>query len=44
MEKLKAFFEYFFGKGDDVEFVAFGLAHFLPIMITAAIIIMNAIT
>ena len=32
------FFEYFFGKGDSVEFTNFSLAHFLPIILAAAII------
>lgn len=32
------FFNYFFGKGDDVEFSNFTLAHFLPIIFAAAVI------
>ncbi len=32
------FFNYFFGKGDDVEFSNFTLAHFLPIAFAAAVI------
>lgn len=35
---MKAFFAYFFGQGSEVEFVNFSLAHFLPILITAALI------
>lgn len=29
---MKEFFQYFFGKGDEVEFVNFTMAHFLPIL------------
>lgn len=35
---MKQFLRYFFGKGDEVEFVAFSLAHILPILLTAALI------
>ncbi len=35
---MKDFFIYFFGKGDSVEFVNFSVAHFLPIIIAAALI------
>ena len=35
---MKPFLRYFFGKGDEVEFVAFSLAHILPILLTAALI------
>ncbi len=35
---MREFFHYFFGKGDEVEFVNFSLAHFLPIVIVALII------
>ena len=38
METIKNFFEYFFGQGAEVEFTNFGLAHFLPILLTATII------
>lgn len=36
---MKAFFSYFFGKGDKVEFNNFSLAHFLPILIGIALIL-----
>ena len=32
------FMRYFFGKGEEVEFSNFTLAHFLPILLTAALI------
>ena len=32
------FFNYFFGKSENVEFTNFTLAHFLPILIVAALI------
>lgn len=35
---MKEFFHYFFGKGDEVEFRNFTLAHFMPILLAAAII------
>jgi hypothetical integral membrane protein (TIGR02206 family) len=35
---MKDFFIYFFGKGEEIEFRNFTLAHFLPILITAAVI------
>ena len=35
---MKEFIEYFFGKGDEVEFSNFTLAHFLPILVTVALI------
>ena len=35
---MKDFLRYFFGKGDEVEFVNFSLAHFLPILVVAAVI------
>ena len=38
MDSIKKFFEYFFGAGTEVEFTNFGLAHFLPILLTAGII------
>lgn len=38
MESVKNFFAYFFGQGTEVEFTNFGLAHFLPILLTAALI------
>ena len=37
---MKAFFEYFFGKGDEVEFRNFTLAHFLPILLMIAVIVL----
>ena len=35
---MAGFFQYFFGKGETVEFTNFTLAHFLPIIIAAGII------
>ena len=35
---MKAFFQYFFGKGEEVEFVNFTLAHLLPVLTAAALI------
>ena len=35
---MKEFFQYFFGKGNEVEFQNFTLAHFLPILLAAAVI------
>ena len=35
---MKEFFNYFFGKGTEVEFTNFSLAHFLPILLAAAVI------
>ncbi len=35
---MLAFFRYFFGKGESVEFVNFTLAHFLPVLVAAGII------
>ncbi len=40
MEKTKAFFEYFFGKGDQVEFSDFGLTHALPILLMVGVILL----
>ena len=37
---MKEFFEYFFGKGDTVEFENFTLAHFLPILLMIAVIVL----
>ncbi len=37
---MKEFFEYFFGKGEEVEFRNFTLAHFLPILLMIAIIVL----
>ena len=37
---MKEFFEYFFGQGDEVEFRNFTLAHFLPIALMIAIIVL----
>lgn len=38
MERAKQFFDYFFGKGDTVEFKNFTFAHFAPIVILFIII------
>lgn len=35
---MKEFFHYFFGKGTEVEFTNFSLAHFLPMILAAALI------
>ena len=35
---MKDFFDYFFGKGEEVEFENFTLAHILPILVAAAVI------
>ncbi len=35
---MKEFFHYFFGKGDEIEFSNFSLAHFLPIVLMIGII------
>ena len=35
---MKEFFIYFFGKGENVEFVNFSLAHILPILVAVAVI------
>ena len=37
---MLAFLKYFLGKGETVEFTNFSLAHFLPILITAAVILL----
>ena len=37
---MKEFLAYFFGKGDEVEFRNFTLAHFLPILIMIAVIVL----
>lgn len=37
---MKDFFAYFFGKGEEVEFVNFSLAHFLPILVAVAVILL----
>ena len=37
---MKDFFQYFFGKGDTVEFENFTLAHFLPILLAAGLIVL----
>ena len=39
-EEMKEFFAYFFGKGDEVEFRNFTLAHFLPILLMIAVIVL----
>lgn len=35
---MKEFLHYFFGKGETIEFTNFSLAHFLPIILVAALI------
>ncbi len=35
---MKAFFQYFFGQGEQVEFTNFSLAHFLPILVLIGVI------
>ena len=35
---MKAFLRYFFGQGKQIEFTNFSLAHFLPILVAAAVI------
>ena len=40
LKALKEFFNYFFGKGDEVEFVTFGFWHFLPIVLMVGIILL----
>lgn len=35
---MKAFLHYFFGKGENIEFTNFSLAHFLPILVVAVLI------
>lgn len=37
---MKEFFKYFFGKGDEVEFTDFSLAHFLPILLMILCIVL----
>ncbi len=37
---MKDFFNYFFGKGDEVEFTNFTLAHFLPIILMIGVILL----
>lgn len=44
MEKIKAFFEYFFGKGDTVEFTDGTLAHIAPIALMIFVIFLIGIT
>lgn len=40
MEQIKAFFSYFFGKGDVIEFHYFSLAHILPIVLMISVIVL----
>ena len=35
---MKEFFHYFFGKGEEIEFRNFSLAHVLPILLTIAVV------
>ena len=37
---MREFFHYFFGKGEEVEFREFSLAHFLPILLMVAVILL----
>ena len=37
---MKAFFHYFFGQGSEAEFYNFTLAHFLPILVAAGLILL----
>ncbi len=37
---MKDFFIYFFGKGEEVEFVNFSLAHFLPILLLVGLVLL----
>ena len=37
---MKEFLHYFFGKGEQIEFTYFTLAHFLPILVAVAVIIL----
>ena len=37
---MKDFFSYFFGQGNDIEFVNFSLAHYLPILIGVGVILL----
>ena len=38
---MKDFFIYFFGQGTEIEFVSFSLAHFIPILVMLAIILLT---
>lgn len=38
MEAFRRFFAYFFGKGDEPEFVAFSLTHLIPILLAVGVI------
>ena len=38
--KIKEFLIYFFGRGDEIEFTNFSLAHFLPILAMVAVILL----
>ena len=40
MTSQEAFFIYFFGRGDEIEFTNFSLAHFLPILAMVAVILL----
>lgn len=40
MRNMKDFFAYFFGQGTEVEFVSFGFAHFAPILLMVALIVL----
>ena len=37
---MREFFIYFFGKGNEAEFTDFTLAHFLPIVLAIAVILL----
>ena len=38
--KMKEFFNYFFGAGEEIEFTNFGLSHFLPILLMVGVIVL----
>ncbi len=39
--EMKSFFAYFFGAGEEVEFSAFSLSHFIPILLMVGIILLS---
>ena len=38
---MKGFLHYFFGQGSEIEFRNFSLAHFAPILLTVAVILLK---
>lgn len=40
MQALRDFFSYFFGAGEEIEFTSFSLAHLIPILIAALVIVL----